>query len=261
MGGGQDAQSVKSNAKGITLGKTGCGLSSAMPAGPNKAAEIKNDWFKTKREYGIIMAIVDVINNKAEKVSQVDLADEIFDVPVKASVLHDVVTMQLAARRSGSASVKHRSDVVGSRRKLFRQKGTGRARRGDIKSPVLRGGGSVFGPDPRSYAYSVPKKVRKLALKMALSSKLKSGQIIILDRFDLNQPKTKPFVEILNRINAEKSLIVIQEKDESLELSSRNVPGVKVMKTEGLNVFDILKHDRLVLLESSIQGIEGRLQK
>ncbi len=207
------------------------------------------------------MAIVDVVNSKAEKISQIDLADNIFDVPVKASVLHEVVTMQLAKRRAGSASVKHRSDVTGSRRKLFRQKGTGRARRGDIKSPVLRGGGSVFGPDPRSYAFSVPKKVRKLALKMALSSKLKNNQIIVLDRFDLDQVKTKPFVEILNRINAQKPLIIIHEKNDILELSSRNVPGVKVMRTEGLNVYDILKHDRLVLTESSIQGIEGRLQK
>lgn len=207
------------------------------------------------------MAIVDVINSKAEKISEIELTDKIFDVPVKASVLHEVVTMQLAKRRAGSASVKHRSDVTGSRRKLFRQKGTGRARRGDIKSPVLRGGGSVFGPDPRSYAFSIPKKVRKLALKMALTSKLKSNQIIVLDHFDLEQVKTKPFVEILNRINAQKPLIIIQEKNDILELSSRNVPGVKVMRTEGLNVYDILKHDRLVLTESSIQGIEGRLQK
>jgi large subunit ribosomal protein L4 len=207
------------------------------------------------------MAIVDVINSKAEKISQVDLADYIFDVPVKASVLHEVVTMQLASRRAGSASVKHRGDVAGSRRKLFRQKGTGRARRGDIKSPVLRGGGSVFGPDPRSYAYSVPKKVRKLALKMALSAKFKNNEIIVLDRFDLEKAKTKPFVEILNRINAIKPLIITSEKNDVLDLSSRNVPGVKVMRTEGLNVYDILKHDRLVLLESSIQGIEGRFKK
>jgi len=113
------------------------------------------------------MAVVDVINKKAEKISQAELKDEIYNVPVKSSVLHEVVTMQLARRRSGTAAVKHRSDIKGSGRKLFRQKGTGRARRGNIKSPLLRGGGSVFGPDPKSYDYSVPKKVRKLALKMA----------------------------------------------------------------------------------------------
>jgi large subunit ribosomal protein L4 len=108
-----------------------------------------------------------VLNTSGEKVSTVDLADSIFDVPVKSSVLHDVVTMQLANRRAGTAGVKHRSDVVGSGRKLFKQKGTGRARRGDIKSPLLKGGGSVFGPNPRSYSYKVPKKVRKLAQKKA----------------------------------------------------------------------------------------------
>ncbi len=207
------------------------------------------------------MALVDVINSEAEKISQVELADAIFDVPVKQDILHDVVVMQLASRRAGSASVKHRSDVKGSRRKLFRQKGTGRARRGDIKSPLLRGGGSVFGPDPRSYAYKAPKKVRRLALKMALSSKLKENKIIVLDRFDLESIKTKAFVQILDRINAQKPLIVIPEKNETLELSSRNVPGVKVMRTEGLNVYDILKYDHLVLIEASIQGIEGRFHK
>ncbi len=207
------------------------------------------------------MAVVDVINCKAEKVTRVDLVDSIFDVPVKSSVLHDVVTMQLACRRSGTASVKHRSDVKGSGRKLFRQKGTGRARRGDIKSPLLRGGGSVFGPDPRSYAYKIPKKVRKLALKMALSSKFKENKIVVIDQIELDPVKTKDFVEILNRLGIQKALIVTNEKNEILELSSRNVPGVKVLRTEGMNVYDILKYDNLVLLESSIKTIEGRLQK
>ncbi|MFO7965128.1 MAG: 50S ribosomal protein L4 [Desulfobacterales bacterium] len=206
------------------------------------------------------MALVDVINSEAQKVSEVELADAIFDVPVKGNILHDVVVMQLASRRAGTASVKHRSDIKGSRRKLFRQKGTGRARRGDIKSPLLRGGGSVFGPDPKSYAYRVPKKVRRLALKMALSSKLKEEKIVVMDRFDLDHVKTKAFVQILNRINAQKPLIVISEKNETLELSSRNVPGVKVLRTEGLNVYDILKHDQLILMEASIQGIEGRFR-
>jgi large subunit ribosomal protein L4 len=205
------------------------------------------------------MALVNVINCKAEKVSQVDLVDSIFGVPVKASVLHDVVVMQQANRRAGTASVKHRSDVKGSGKKLFRQKGTGRARRGDIKSPVLRGGGSVFGPDPRSYAYKVPKKVRKLALKMALSSKMMENKILVLDRFDLDQIKTKSFAKIMENLDVKKALIVISAADENLEMSSRNVPGVKVLKTDGMNVYDILKYDKLVLLEPSIKGIEGRL--
>jgi len=204
------------------------------------------------------MAVVDILNTKAEKVSEVALADSIFDIPVKSNVLHEVVRMQLAGRRSGTASVKHRSDVKGSRRKLFRQKGTGRARRGDIKSPLLRGGGSAFGPDPRSYSYSVPKKVKKLALKMALSSKYRAGELVVLNNFDLDNVQTKNFVEIIKKLNIKKALIVTDKKNEKLELSSRNVPDIKVMRYEGVNVYDILKYDHLVLLEPSIQGIEGR---
>ncbi len=205
------------------------------------------------------MAVVDVQNINGEKISQMDLADSIFNVPLKESILHEVVTMQLARRRSGSASVKHRSDVKGSGRKLFRQKGTGRARRGNIKSPLLRGGGVVFGPDPKSYYYSVPKKVRKLALKMALTSKFQGNAIVVLDRFELEKIKTRKFVEVLNSLNVKNALIVTDKKNENLELSSRNVPGVKVLRIEGLNVYDILKYKNLILAESSIKVIEGRL--
>jgi len=205
------------------------------------------------------MAVVDVINSSGKKVSQVDLNDEIFNVPVKKSVLHEVVTMQLANRRAGSASTKHRSDVTGSGRKLFRQKGTGRARRGNIKANLLRGGGVAFGPKPKSWAYKVPKKVRKLALKMALSSKLEDENILILDQFEFDQIKTKAFSEVVGNLNMENALIVIDEKNENLELSSRNLSEFKVLRFEGLNVYDILKHKTLVLLEASVKAIEGRL--
>ena len=205
------------------------------------------------------MAVVDVLNSKAEKVSQTDLADTIFNVPLKPNVLHEVVTMQLASRRSGSASVKHRSDVKGSGRKLFRQKGTGRARRGDIKAPLLRGGGSVFGPDPRSYAYKVPKKVRRMALKMALSVKLSEDSLVVLDELDFDKIKTKEFIKVMNALNTNNALFITDKKNENLELSARNVPDVKILRIEGLNVYDILKYKSLVLLESSIKSIEGRL--
>jgi large subunit ribosomal protein L4 len=205
------------------------------------------------------MAVVNVINSKAQKVSQIDLVDTIFNIPVKGSVLHEVVTMQLARRRSGSAAVKHRSDVKGSGRKLFRQKGTGRARRGDIKSPLLRGGGSTFGPDPRSYAYKVPKKVRRLALKMALSSKLKEEKLLVLNELEFDKIKTREFVKVMNALNTKNALIVTEKKNENLELSARNVPQIKVLRVEGLNVYDILKYKNVVLLESSIKSIEGRL--
>jgi len=206
------------------------------------------------------MAVVDVLNQVGEKVSEAELPDGIFNVAVKGSVLHEVVTMQLAARRAGTASVKHRGDVRGSGRKLFRQKGTGRARRGDIKDPLLRGGGSIFGPDPRSYAYKVPKKVKRLALKMALSSKLQEQQLVVLDRFELERIKTKDFMAVSDALELDNALIVTDQKDANLELSARNVPDVKVLRCEGLNVYDILKYEKLVLLESSIKGIEGRLQ-
>lgn len=205
------------------------------------------------------MPVVDVKNSKGKKVSQVELADSIFNVPVKSSVLHEVVTMQMANRRSATAAVKHRSDVRGSGRKLFRQKGTGRARRGDIKSPLLRGGGVVFGPNGRKYAFRVPKKVRKLALKMALSSKLQASELIVLDKLELKEIKTKQFVDVLNTLDLKNALIVIDKNDEKLELSSRNVPDVRVLRSEGLNVYDVLKYHTLVLLESAIKNIEERL--
>jgi large subunit ribosomal protein L4 len=207
------------------------------------------------------MAVVDVFNCKAEKVSQVELQEDIYNVEVKSCVLHEVVTMQLANRRAGTASVKTRSDVQGSTRKLFKQKGTGRARRGDIKSPLLRGGGSVFGPHPRSYAYKVPKKVRRLALKMALSAKAQSEFLLVLDKFDLEQIRTQQVVQILNALKVEKALIVADTGDEILRLSCRNLPHVKVLKPEGLNVYDILKYKHLLLVEPSIKAIEGRLLK
>jgi len=205
------------------------------------------------------MAVVDVINSSGKKVSQVDLNDDIYNVPVKPSVLHEVVIMQQASKRAGTASTKHRSDVTGSGRKLFRQKGTGRARRGNIKAPLLRGGGVAFGPKPKSWAYKVPKKVRKLALRMALSSKLQTEDILILDQFDLDQIKTKAFLEVAGNLQMNDALIVTDQKNENLELSSRNIPAIKVLRYEGLNVYDILKHKTLVLLEASVMSIEGRL--
>ena len=205
------------------------------------------------------MAVVEVINTQSEKVSEVDLPDSIFNVDVKGEVLHAVVNMQLARRRSGTASVKNRSDIIGSGRKLFRQKGTGRARRGDIKAPLLRGGGVVFGPKPKKFGGNIPKKIRRLGLKMALSSKLQQEELTVLDRFELERIKTKDFVAVMGSLELENALIVTADKNENLEISSRNVPGYKVLRTEGLNVYDILKYRRLVLVEPSVNKIEGRL--
>jgi large subunit ribosomal protein L4 len=155
------------------------------------------------------MAVVEVKNIQGEIVSEIDLSEEIFNVEVKQSVLHEVIKMQLANRRRGTAKVKRRSEVRGSTRKLFRQKGTGRARRGDIKSPLLRGGGVIFGPEPRDYSYKVPKKVRRLALKMALSAKYQGNEIIVLDGFAMDQIKTKAVASTLQRLSLEQPLIVL----------------------------------------------------
>lgn len=205
------------------------------------------------------MAVINVLNNKAEKVSQATLADDIFSVSVKPDILHRIVTMQLAAKRAGTACVKNRSDIKGSTRKLFRQKGTGRARRGNIKSPLLRGGGVVFGPHPKSWAHKVPKKVRKLGLKMALSSKLSSNELMVLEGFGLERIKTSDFAEVLQNLSIENALVVVDRIDTYLDLSSRNIQGVKILKVAGLNVYDILKHEKLILLASSLEGIERRL--
>ncbi|MEE4362932.1 MAG: 50S ribosomal protein L4 [Desulfotignum sp.] len=205
------------------------------------------------------MAAVDVLNSAGEKVSETQLPDEIFSIPVKTSVLHDVVRSQLASRREGTAASKTRGMVKGSTRKLFRQKGTGNARAGSIKSPLRKGGGIIFGPSPRSYAYKVPKKVRKLALKMALSSKWEGRTLFVIDDLKLDAIKTKVLASVLGTLHLDDLLIVSDAQDTNLELSSRNIPDVKVIKTAGLNVYDILKYKNLLLVESSIQNIKGRL--
>jgi large subunit ribosomal protein L4 len=205
------------------------------------------------------MALVDVINIQKEKVGEVELQEEIFAVPVRGHVLHEVVTWQRACRRAGTACTKSRGEVRGTGRKWWRQKGTGRARVGSHRSPIWRGGGVIFGPKPRSYAYGLPKKVRRLALKMALSSKLAAGQLLVLDEYPHDTPKTKDFVQVLRNLEIAKALIITPETHQALELSARNVPHVQVMLTAGLNVYDILRYEHLVMLKTALAQIEARL--
>ncbi|MBM4286765.1 MAG: 50S ribosomal protein L4 [Deltaproteobacteria bacterium] len=205
------------------------------------------------------MPVVDVLDINRTKVGEVNLRDDIFNVPVQGHILHEVVTMQLANRRSGTACTKGRSEVRGGGRKPWRQKGTGRARVGSTRSPLWRGGGVVFGPKPRSYAYKVPKKVRRQALKMALSSKLANGQLLILDQYPHQEPKTKEFVKVMDNLQLKKVLFVTPADEPILTLSSRNVPYVQIMRTEGLNVYDILRYDHLVVFQPAISQIEERL--
>jgi large subunit ribosomal protein L4 len=207
------------------------------------------------------MPTVDVYNIQKEKVGELELKDEIFGVEVRGDLLHEVVTWQLACRRSGTASTKSRGEVRGTGKKWWRQKGTGRARVGSHRSPLWRGGGVIFGPKPRSYAYTLPKKVRALALKMALSSKLANGQVVVLDAYPPTAPKTKDFVAVLKTFDLAKALFVAPEDHRALMLSARNVPHVQVMVPAGLNVYDILKHTHLVLFSPALSAIEARLAK
>jgi large subunit ribosomal protein L4 len=205
------------------------------------------------------MPTVDIYNIEKEKVGELDLKDEIFGVEVKGHVLHEVVTWQRACRRSGTASTKTRGEVRGGGHKPWRQKGTGRARAGSSRSPIWRGGGTTFGPRPRSYAYTLPKQVRRLALKMALSSKLANGRLVVLDAYPHTTPKTKDFVKVLRAFDMSKALFITPEAYDILELSARNVPGVQVMPSVGLNVYDILKYEHLVLFSPALAQIEARL--
>jgi large subunit ribosomal protein L4 len=205
------------------------------------------------------MPTVTVCNSKNEQIGEIELKDEIFNVPIKSHLLHEVVTMQLAKRRAGAASTKGRSEVRGGGRKPWRQKGTGRARAGTRSSPLWRGGGVTFGPKPRDYTPKVGKKIRKQALKMALTSKCKDDQMVVLDGFGLDEIKTKDFVEVLRIFEIGSVLVVIPEPDDTLEKSARNVPHTKVLRSDGLNVYDILKYQHLVLIKDAVPKIEAAL--
>jgi large subunit ribosomal protein L4 len=205
------------------------------------------------------MAVTEVYNTDNKKVGEVELSDALFGLEVKKHILHDVVRMQLANRRAGTACTKTRTEVSGGGKKPYRQKGTGRARAGTNRSPLWRGGGVIFGPKPRDYSYKLPKKVRKLGVRMALSSRFSENNMLVLDGFDLSDIKTKQFVEVMKKLNIENGLIVIPERNENLEKSCRNVRGYKVIQADGLNVYDILLHRRLVLLQPCLGQLEKRL--
>lgn len=205
------------------------------------------------------MAVCDVLNTSAKKVGDVELKDEIFAVEVQTGILHDVVRMQRANRRRGTASTKTRGEIRGSGAKPWRQKGTGRARAGSKKSPIWRGGGTTFGPRPRDYSYKLPKKVRRLALRMALSARLSEGNLIVVDDLSMPEIKTKEFVNMMNNFDFDNCLLITAEDNKTVSLSARNAVGYKVLPPTGLNVFDILKYPKLMLDQSTIAQLEERL--
>ncbi len=207
----------------------------------------------------IRMSTVSVVNTKNERVGEIELNDGVFNLEVKEYLLHDVVRMQRAARRAGTACTKTRVEVSGSGAKPWRQKGTGRARAGSRRSPLWRGGGVIFGPKPRDYSFKLNRKVKKQALAMAMSARLQEGNLIVLDDFTMETIKTRDFVNVMNVLNVENCLIVADGGTENLHKSARNVNGFKVLPTDGLNVYDILLHQKLVLVQPVIENLEKRL--
>jgi len=205
------------------------------------------------------MAFLDIYNVNGEKISQRGIKEELFNVAIREDVIHQVVRAQLAGYRSGTASSKNRSKVKASTRKLWRQKGTGRARVGASSSPIRRGGGVAFGPMPRDYSFKVNKKMRRSALRMALADKFKAGQIFVVEDIKMDEIKTRSFIEILKNLELENVLIVTDKRDENLEKSSRNVRHVKLLRAEGLNVYDILTHKSLLFTGPALGVVEERL--
>ncbi|WIF95592.1 50S ribosomal protein L4 [Caminicella sporogenes] len=203
------------------------------------------------------MPKIDVLNVSGQRVGEIELNDGIFGIEVNEHVLYEAVKNYLANQRQGTQSAKTRAEVRGGGRKPWRQKGTGRARQGSIRAPQWIGGGVVFAPKPRDYSYKLPKKVKRLAMKSALSSKVKNDEIIVLDELTMNVPKTKDMVNILKNINASKKvLIVLAAKDENVIKSARNIKGVKTTLVNTLNVYDILNHDTFVVTKEAVQKIE-----
>ncbi len=203
------------------------------------------------------MPKVAVYNIEGRQVGEIELNETVFGAEVNKSLLHQVVVNQQANRRRGTAATKNRTQVSGGGRKPWRQKGTGRARVGSIRSPLWVGGGTIFGPSPRDYSYRMPKKARRAALRSALSSKVADGSIVVLDELVLNEAKTRTMVGILSAVKAaKKPIVVLADWDERIDRAARNIPGVLVSKSLGLNVYDLLNHENLVITKDAVAKLE-----
>ena len=206
------------------------------------------------------MPVVPVYNMEGEQIGELALRDDVFAVPVNPGLLHQAVLMHLANRRQGTHSTKTRGEVSGGGRKPWRQKGTGRARHGSIRSPLWRHGGVVFGPKPREYGWTMPQKQRRLALKQALSSKVGDGELVVVDHLSLAEPKTRVMAAVLRKLKAErKPLIVMAEKDEKVILAARNIPGVQLLPPDALSVYSVLNSGKLVVTRDAVKRLEEAL--
>ncbi|MFC6335030.1 50S ribosomal protein L4 [Paenibacillus septentrionalis] len=203
------------------------------------------------------MPKVTVFNVSGAQVGELELADSVFGIEPNVHVMHSAVLLQNAAERQGTHKTKGRSEVRGGGRKPWKQKGTGRARQGSIRSPQWVGGGTVFGPTPRSYGFKLPKKVRRLAIKSALSSKVVAENIIVLDQLAFAAPKTKEFASLLNNLKVDrKALVVTANYEDNVALSARNIPGVKFVAADGINVRDVLVHDKLIITKEAVEKVQ-----
>lgn len=203
------------------------------------------------------MPKVALFNKGGDQIGEIELSEAVFGIEPNESVVHEAVVMQLASLRRGTHSVKTRGEVRGGGRKPWKQKGTGRARAGTITSPLWRKGGIVFGPKPRDYSYHLPRKKARLAVKSVLSAKVRDGEIIVLDELDFTEPKTKQMVEVLQNLQVDqKALVVTVNQDENVQKSARNIPGVKPLGADGINVYDLVNYDKLLITKDAVARIE-----
>jgi large subunit ribosomal protein L4 len=205
------------------------------------------------------MPTLDVINQEKKKVGTIDLSDDVFATDVNVALVHQVIKAQLAGRRQGTAKTKTKSEVRGGGRKPFKQKGTGNARQGSSRSPLHPGGGQSFGPQPRSYEQATPKEMMRGALRSALSDRVKSERLLIVDEFKLSAIKTKALNELITKNLAVDQVLIVDDANKNLELSGRNIPRVKVLRTEGLNVYDIVRHEWVIITKRAAKAVEARL--
>jgi len=206
------------------------------------------------------MATLEVYSQDGKKVSEFQVAEGLLSGPVRKTLLWEAVRNRQANLRGGNASTKTRGAVTGSTRKIYRQKGTGNARHGDIKAPIFVGGGRVFGPHPRDYSYRMPKSSRREALKSALTLKHREGKLKVLKEFSLKQIKTKEALKIFKSLNADQALLVIEGKDPIVEKSIRNLKGHKVIRVEGVNPYDLLRYEHVLVTESALKKIQEMVQ-
>ena len=202
------------------------------------------------------MPKVALYNMEAKQVGEVELNDTVFGTEVNVEVMHQVVKMQLANKRQGTQSALTKSEVSGGGIKPWKQKGTGRARQGSIRAPQWRHGGIVFPPTPRDFSYTVPKKIKRIALKAALSSKVVDKDIIVLDEIKIEAPKTKIVADMIDKFGGEKTLIIVKESDEVIYKSVRNIAGVKVIPVNNLNVYDVLKYKKFIITQDAVKKVE-----